>query len=172
VVIANDDEKAICFCGKTTFTALALGGTVTKLADSDGFGCTGVGLDTAGAAGLAVRGAGVSGADSLGPPATAECSASEFAGGCGFGTAGAAEFALGVAGDPGPAAFEPPAAAGFAGSEFAVEGSLVFEATFGFVGSGLEGGADGLGVAVGAGFADSEAGFSDAADFGVATTVG
>src|SRR5579862_8870501 len=100
----SEDEKAICFCGKTSFSGLPLlEGTVAKEAGGDRFGCATMG------------GTGFRGAALNEPSAVAGRASSEFAGGSGFGAVGAAGFAAGGAGFLGAAPNELRAIAGFLG---------------------------------------------------------
>ena len=162
----SEDEKAICFCGKTSFSGLLLlEGTVTREAGGDRFGCATMG------------GTGFRGTALNEPPAIAGRASSEFAGGSGFGAVGAEGFAGGGAGFRGAAPNEPSAVTGSASSEFAggngfgavgaegfAGGGTRFRgaapnklrAIAGFLGLGLAGGGD---AATAADFAESEVGF-------------
>jgi hypothetical protein len=162
----SEDEKAICFCGKTSFSGLLLlEGTVAKEAGGDRFGCATMG------------GTGFRGAALNEPSAIPGRASSEFAGGSGFGAVGAAGFAVGATGFRGAALNEPSAVAGRASSEFAGDsgfgavGAAGFaaggagfrgaaanelRAITGFLGLGLAGGGD---AADAADFAESEVGF-------------
>ena len=76
----SEDEKAICFCGKTSFSGLLLlEGTVTREAGGDRFGCATMG------------GTGFRGTAFNEPSAVAGRASSEFAGGSGFGAVGAGD---------------------------------------------------------------------------------
>src|SRR5580692_5577660 len=115
----SEDEKAICFCGKTSFSGLLLlEGTVTKEAGGDRFGCATVG------------GTGFRGAALNEPSAIAGRASSEFAGGSGFGAVGAAGFAVGGAGFRGAAANELRAITGFLGLGLAGGGDAADAADF------------------------------------------
>ena len=175
----SEDEKAICFCGKTSFSGLLLlEGTVTREAGGDSFGCATIG-------GTEFRGTAPNE-----PPAIAGRSSSEFAGSSGFGAVGVAGFAVGGAGFRGAAPNEPPAVTGSASSEFAggngfgavgEEGFAVGGAGFrgaapnelraivGFLGLGL---ADGGDAAAAADLAESEVGFPGLVPFGPTASAG
>src|ERR1700747_3294140 len=142
----SEDEKAICFCGKTSFSGLLLlEGTVTREAGGGRFGCATMG------------GTGFRGTALNEPPATDGSAYSEFASGNGFGAVGAAGFALGGTGFRAALPNEPSAVTGSASSEFAggrgfgAVGGAGFRgaapneprAIAGFLGLGLAGGRGG-----------------------------
>ena len=175
----SEDEKAICFCGKTSFSdLLLLEGTVTREAGGDRFGCATMG--ETGFRGTALNE----------PPAVAGRASSELAGGSGFGAVGAASFAVGGAGFRGAAPNEPSAVTGSASSELAggngfgavgAEGFAGVGAGFrgaapnelraiaGFLDLGLAGGSD---PAAAADFAESEVGFPALLPFGPTASAG
>ena len=115
----SEDEKAICFCGKTSFSGLLrLEGIVTRSAAGDGFGCG------------AAAGTGFLGAALNEPSAVAGRASSEFAGGRGVGAVVAGDFSMGGAGLLGVAPNELRTIAEFLGLGLAVGGDAAAATDF------------------------------------------